>query len=92
MPDQPAERRAVGRAVIGKTTPRHAGQPLRRRIAAQSLRRPLCVRHSHTRSAAPCRCQRQNIDPVKGLPPPCEAMSSSSALRSTGALRRKSTQ
>ena len=69
MPDQPAERRAVCRAVIGKTAPRHAGQPLRRRITAQGLRRPLCVRHSHARSAAPCRGQRQNIDPVKGLLP-----------------------
>ena len=64
-----AECRAVGFAVIRKVASRHAGQPLRRRIAAQCLRRPLRVRHGHARAAAPCRGQRQNIDPVKGLLP-----------------------
>ena len=69
MPGQTAECRAVGFAVIRKVASRHAGQPLRRRIAAQCLRRPLRVRHGHARAAAPCRGQRQNIDPVKGLLP-----------------------
>ena len=69
MPGQTAECRAVGFAVIRKVASRHAGQPLRRRITAQGLRRPLRVRHGHARAAAPCRGQRQNIDPVKGLLP-----------------------